>query len=160
MTTCAYDARTSAIINRTRISSCSNTSRLCAYDARTSAIINRTRISSCSNTSWLRARTMHGHLQSSTERGFHRAVTHHDYVHTMHGHLQSSTENNTQSSTERGFHCAVIAKFHYTDQIGPARTHTDFVGDPHGPNGVSRRPGPQKSPCGSVRVQSGLCSGI
>ena len=38
------------------------------------------------------------------------------------------------------------AKFHYTD---PTRTRTDFVSDPHGPNGVS----PQKSPCGSGRVR-------
>ena len=37
---------------------------------------------------------------------------------------------------------AFKAKFHYTDPTGPARTRTDFVGDPHGPNGVSRRPGP------------------
>jgi len=37
--------------------------------------------------------------------------------------------------------CAVIAKFHYTGPTGPDRTRTDFVGDPHGPNGVSRRPG-------------------
>jgi len=41
------------------------------------------------------------------------------------------------------------AKFHYTGPTGPTRTRTDFVGDPHGPNGISRRPGPQKSPCGS-----------
>jgi len=39
------------------------------------------------------------------------------------------------------------------DPRGPARTRTDFVGDTHGPNGVSRRPGPQKSPCGSGRVR-------
>ena len=39
------------------------------------------------------------------------------------------------------------------DPIGPARTRTDFVGDPHGPNGVSRRPGPQKSPFGSGRAR-------
>jgi len=55
---------------------------------------------------------------------------------------------------------AVIAKCHYTDPTGPARTRTDFVGDPHGPNRVSRRPGPQKSPCLSGRVRSGPCSGI
>ena len=36
---------------------------------------------------------------------------------------------------------------------GPDRTRTDFVGDPHGPNGVSRRPGPQKSLCGSGRAR-------
>ena len=49
-----------------------------------------------------------------------------------------------------------IAKFHYTgttrarpDPNGPERTRTDFVGDPHRPNGVS----PQKSPCGSGRVR-------
>ena len=48
---------------------------------------------------------------------------------------------------------SVIAKFHYTGPTGPARTRTDFVGDPHEPNGVSRRPGPQKSPCGSGRVR-------
>jgi len=47
----------------------------------------------------------------------------------------------------------VKAKFHYTGPTGPARTRTDFVGDPHGPNGVSRRPGPQKSPCGSGRAR-------
>ena len=52
------------------------------------------------------------------------------------------------------------AKFHYTGPTRPARTRTDFVGDPHGPNGVSRRPGPHKSPCGSGRVRSGPCSGI
>jgi len=45
------------------------------------------------------------------------------------------------------------AKFHYTGPTGPAWTRTDFVGDPHGPNEVSRRPGPQKSPCGSVRAR-------
>jgi len=39
------------------------------------------------------------------------------------------------------------------DPTGPARTRTDFVGDTHVPNGVSRRPGPQKSPCGSGRVR-------
>ena len=56
--------------------------------------------------------------------------------------------------------CLFIAKFHYNgpdrtrpDPLGPERTRTDFVGDPHGPNGVS----PQKK---SVRVRSGLCSGI
>ena len=49
------------------------------------------------------------------------------------------------------------AKFHYTGPTEPARTRTDFVGDPHGPNGVSRRPGPQKK---FVRVRSGPCSGI
>ena len=37
------------------------------------------------------------------------------------------------------------------DPRGPARTRTDFVGDPHGPNGVSRRPGPQKK---FVRVRA------
>jgi len=47
--------------------------------------------------------------------------------------------------------CLFIAKFHYTDPTGPERTRADFVGDTHGPNGVS----PQKSPCGSVRVRSG-----
>ena len=47
----------------------------------------------------------------------------------------------------------IKAKFHYTGPMGPDRT--DFVGDPHGPNGVSRRPGPQKSPCGSGRFRSG-----
>ena len=53
-----------------------------------------------------------------------------------------------------------IAKFHYTcptrarpDPNGPEWTRTDFVGDPHGPNGVS----PQKSRCGSGRVRSGPC---
>ena len=45
------------------------------------------------------------------------------------------------------------AKFHYTGPTGPARTRTDFVGDPRGPNGVYRRPGPQKSPCGSGRAR-------
>ena len=39
------------------------------------------------------------------------------------------------------------------DPRGPARTRTDFVGDPHGPNGVSRRPRPQKSPRGSGRAR-------
>jgi len=39
------------------------------------------------------------------------------------------------------------------DPTGPARTRTDFVGDPHGPNGVSRRLGPQKSPFGSGRAR-------
>jgi len=43
----------------------------------------------------------------------------------------------------------IKAKFHYTGPMGPDRT--DFVGDPHGPNGVSRRPRPQKK---SVRVRS------
>jgi len=47
----------------------------------------------------------------------------------------------------------VKAKFHYMGPTGPARTRTDFVGDPHGPNGVSRRPGPQKSPCVSGRAR-------
>jgi len=61
--------------------------------------------------------------------------------------------------------CAIKAKFHYTgpsgpDPTGPAGTRMDFVGDPHGPNGVSGRPGPQKSPCVSLRVRSGPCSGI
>ena len=49
--------------------------------------------------------------------------------------------------------CLFKAKFHYTDPTGPARTPTDFVGDPHRPNGVSRRSGPQKvraGPVGSV----------
>jgi len=47
------------------------------------------------------------------------------------------------------------AKFHYTGPTptGPARTRTDFVGDPHGPNGVSRRPRPQKSTRGSGRAR-------
>jgi len=35
----------------------------------------------------------------------------------------------------------VKTKFHYTGPTGPARTRMDFVGDPHGPNGVSRRSG-------------------
>jgi len=38
------------------------------------------------------------------------------------------------------------------DPTGPDRTRADFVGDPHGPNGVSRRPEPQKSPCGPGRA--------
>ena len=41
----------------------------------------------------------------------------------------------------------------YIPLHGPDRTRTDFVGHPHGPNGVSRRPGPQTSPCGSVRAR-------
>jgi len=41
------------------------------------------------------------------------------------------------------------AKFHYTGPTGPDRTRAD----PHGPNGVSRRPGPQKSPVGSGRAR-------
>jgi len=52
--------------------------------------------------------------------------------------------------------CCIKAKFHYTGPTGPDRTRatrTDFVGDPHGPNGLSRRPGPQKSPCGSGRAR-------
>jgi len=48
--------------------------------------------------------------------------------------------------------CVLKAKFHYTGPTGPARTRADLVGDPHGPNGVSRRPGPQKK---SVRVRAG-----
>jgi len=48
---------------------------------------------------------------------------------------------------------ALKARFHYTGPTGFARTRTDFVGDKHRPNGVSRRPGPQKSPCGSGRAR-------
>ena len=52
--------------------------------------------------------------------------------------------------SELGLRASTLkAKFHYTGPTGPDRTRPDFVGDPHGPNGVSRRPGPQKSPCGS-----------
>ena len=47
-------------------------------------------------------------------------------------------------------HVPVKARFHYTGPTGDARTRTDFVGDPRGPNGVSRRPGPQKSRSGPV----------
>jgi len=36
------------------------------------------------------------------------------------------------------------------DPRGPARTLSET---PHGPNGVSRRPGPQKSPCESGRAR-------
>jgi len=53
----------------------------------------------------------------------------------------------------------VKAKFHYRGPTGPARTRTDFVGDPHGPTeflGDSGRSGP----CGSARVRSSPCSGI
>ena len=48
---------------------------------------------------------------------------------------------------------SIKAKFHYTGPTGPDRTRTDFVGDPHGPSGVARRPGPQKSPRGSGRAR-------
>jgi len=46
----------------------------------------------------------------------------------------------------------VKAKFHYTGPTGPDQTRPDFVGDPRGPNGISRRPGPQKK---FVRVHAG-----
>ena len=44
---------------------------------------------------------------------------------------------------------AVIAKFHYTDPTGPARTRTDFFA------AKLRwvRAGRRQSPCGSVRVR-------
>jgi len=62
-------------------------------------------------------------------------------------------------TTERMARRLVKATFYYTGPTGPARTRTDFVGDPHGPNGVSRRrPGPQKSPCGSGRARVVECS--
>ena len=44
----------------------------------------------------------------------------------------------------------VIAKFHYTGRTGAARTRTDFVGDPHGPNGVLGDPGRKKVRAGPV----------
>ena len=51
----------------------------------------------------------------------------------------------------------VIAKFHYTDPTGHARTRTDFFCDPD----LRETPlGPCGSPTKSVRVQSGSCSGI
>jgi len=45
-------------------------------------------------------------------------------------------------------------KFHYTGPTGPARTRTDFVGDPHGPTEFLRDPG-RSGPCGSARIRSG-----
>jgi len=47
---------------------------------------------------------------------------------------------------ESGDDGSIKAKFHYTGPTGPARTRTD-------PNGLCRRPGPQKSPCGSGRAR-------
>jgi len=69
-----------------------------------------------------------------------------------------NTASRMESNGEGKSSCTrpLIAKFHYTGPTGPARTRTDFVGDPHGPNEVA----PQKSPCGSGRVRSGPCSGI
>ena len=64
------------------------------------------------------------------------------------------SHNATAKPTETGVDMlppakpTVIAKFHYTGPTGPDRTRTDFVGDPHGPNGVS----PQKK---SVQVRAG-----
>jgi len=52
---------------------------------------------------------------------------------------------------------ALKARFHYTGPTGFARTRTDFVGDKHRPNGVSRRPAVRKKvragPCGSGRAR-------
>ena len=70
--------------------------------------------------------------------------------------------------------CTVIAKFHYTDPTGPARTlsatrtdlHGLFCGEtPLGPCGsptksVRVRSGPCGSPTKSVWVRSGPCNGI
>ena len=45
----------------------------------------------------------------------------------------------------------IIAKFHYTDPTGPARTRTDFFAA----NLRWVRAGLRQSPCGSVRVHEG-----
>jgi len=83
-----------------------------------------------------------------------------------------------------GFFCGrpgglelVIAKLHYTDPTAPGSptksahvvgyelnsttlTRTDFVGDPHGPNGVSPQKKSVRVRAGPVGSVSGLCSGI
>ena len=51
------------------------------------------------------------------------------------------TDGQTDSQTDG--HCTVIAKFHYTDPTGPARTQRSLAAE--------------KSPCGSVWVRSGPC---
>ena len=48
--------------------------------------------------------------------------------------------------------CVLKATFHYTDPTGPARTRTDFVGDPHGPTEFLGDPGRSG--------RAGPCSGI
>jgi len=53
----------------------------------------------------------------------------------------------------------VKAKFHYTGPTGPARTRTEFVGDPHGPTEFLGDQG-RSGPCGSGPLRSGPCSGI
>ena len=63
-----------------------------------------------------------------------------------------NNNNNTEFAAGKNTGPRIKAKFHYTGPTGPARTRTDFVGDRHGPNGVSRRPGTQKK---SVWVRSG-----
>ena len=60
---------------------------------------------------------------------------------------QSTTAHYIRSPQESA--CYLKAQFHYTGPTGPDRTRAD----PHGPNGVCRRPGPQKSPCGSGRAR-------
>jgi len=54
----------------------------------------------------------------------------------------------------------VIAKFHCTGPTGPDRTRTDFFAARVSEKLRWVRVGLRQSPCGSVRVRSGPCSGI
>jgi len=57
----------------------------------------------------------------------------------------------SRAETDEPIEIPLIAKFHYTDPTGPARTRTDprgperrgtdFVGDPHGPTEFLGDPG-------------------
>jgi len=63
--------------------------------------------------------------------------------------VQYSTRSPPDNARSYLYMYAATAELNSTTRTRPDRTRTDFVGDPHGPNGVS----PQKSPCGSGRVR-------
>ena len=69
-----------------------------------------------------------------------------------------NTASRMESNGEGKSSCTrpLIAKFHYTGPTGPDRTRTDFFA------AQLRwvRADLRQSPCGSVRVLSGPCSGI